>query len=141
MIRFMFENLHADSPKLTEPHEFLLRIVADFSIWSDNRLLYEESEFSVVEFAQQFDRWLREPDSTDFEYDATDAEEPGLVWFRFEKEGWRVGSLFQEQPEMREYSREDLKNAATAFMAQLDSTLDANFDTRLQKIFRDVASQ
>lgn len=141
MIKFSFENLHADSPKLTKPHEFLLRIVADFSMWSDNRLLYEEPEFCVVEFAQQLDDWLKEPDAPDFEYDAIDAEEPGLVWFRFEKDGWRVGSLFQEQPEMREHSRESLKSAAMEFMAQLDSALEANFGTRLQKIFKDVASK
>jgi hypothetical protein len=141
LIKFWFENLHADAPKLTAPHEFLLRIVADFSMWSDDQMLYEEPEFSVVEFAQQLDRWLGEPDLTDFEYDATDAEEPGLVWFRFERDGWRVGSLFQEHPEMREHSKEDLKKAAEAFMANLDSALEANFGTRLQKIFKDVSSQ
>lgn len=141
VINFSFENLHTDSPTLTAPHEFLLRIVADFSMWVDDRLLYQEPEFCVVEFAQQVDRWLRESDINDFEYDAMDAEEPGLVWFRFEKDGWRVGSLFQEQPEMREYSKENLKNAAMAFMAKLDSALEANFGTRLQKIFKDVASQ
>jgi hypothetical protein len=25
-----------------------------------------------------------------------EAEEPGLVWFRLEKGGWKIGSVFQE---------------------------------------------
>ncbi len=141
VIDFSFDNLHSDLPELREPHEFLLRIVADFSIWSENRLLYEEPEFCVVEFAQQLDRWLQGADTTDFEYDATDAEEPGLVWFRFGKEGWRVGSLFQEHPELREYSKERLENAAKAFMTQLDSSLETKFGTRLQEIFSNVTSR
>lgn len=142
MMEFRFQNLHKDVPVLSAPHEFLLRIVADFSIWVRDRLLYEEQEFCVVEFAQQLDHWLQEEEEeNDFEYEAADAEEPGLVWLRFEKDGWRIGSLFQEYPELREFSRAEIRQAAEAFMRKLDSQLEETFGTRLRKIFESVAAQ
>jgi hypothetical protein len=48
-----------------------------------------------------------------------DTEEPGWVWFRSAGEGWRVGSLHQEYPELREFSLAELRQAIIEFVTHL----------------------
>ena len=118
---FRFERLHPELPMQRDLADILLRLVADFSIVVDDRLLYREPGFPVVELACSFLGWLKhEPQpGDDFEFDSMDIEEPGWVWFRSVGQGWRVGSIHQEYPESRVFSRAELQDAITDFIDRL----------------------
>jgi hypothetical protein len=97
-IAFLFENVFVDGPELTEPWQAYLRVVGDFKIEVRGAPIYTEEQFCLVEFAIQSQIWSRAAalEPQDFTYTSMEAEEPGLVWFRLEKGGWKIGSVFQE---------------------------------------------
>jgi|SRR5712691_510371 len=90
MITFTINNLHQDVPRVKDKFDRLLRIVGDFSIRVDSRILYGESEFPFVEFATQLTKWLAAGGHQDFSYDSVESDDPGLVWFRRSGEQWKV---------------------------------------------------
>jgi hypothetical protein len=60
--------------------------------------IYAEEQFCLVEFAIQSQIWSRTGavDPQNFTYTSMEAEGSGLVWFRMEQGGWKVGSIFQD---------------------------------------------
>jgi hypothetical protein len=95
-ISFRFEDLRLDHGRVpVEPWALLLWIVGEFSIKTDQRVVYMESEFCVVEFAAHAVRWLKASGGPrpDFVYDSMESDESGLVWIRQVRGGWYAGSV------------------------------------------------
>jgi hypothetical protein len=120
-LSFRFQRLGREPPTGHVDYDVLCGLVADFSIVVSGRLLYQENPLPVVELAAALLRWLDQAPEPgeDFEWDSMDTEEPGWVWFRSCSQGWRVGSLHQEYPELREFSLAELRQAITEFVTRL----------------------
>jgi hypothetical protein len=123
-ITLRFEQLHRERPALRDRYDVLLGLVADFSITIGDRLLYREVDFPVVELAAGLLRWLeqRPEPGDDFEWESMETEEPGWVWVRSVGDGWRIGSIHQEYPELRSFSMTELQWAITDFVSRLSAT-------------------
>lgn len=136
-IAFAFENVVIDGPALTEPWQVYLRVVGDFKIEAGGVALYKEEQFCLVEFAIQSQFWsrvtAREPQ--DFTYTSIEAEQPGLVWFRLEQGGWKVGSVFQERDCSELFSLGEIVGALDDYYEKLRRDVNAGFHIDIAGLF------
>ena len=143
MIRFEISDLVADPRPPTDRIELVANVEANFSIMVDDRLVYQEVSFPVVELAVALHQWLahRGPDNPDFEFESMSAEEPGLVWIRWAGSGWRVGSIDQEQPELTVFDQDEIHasvEALTKHLAQrIQEKFGASWAEALSKLLRE----
>ena len=133
-LTFKFESLECDGA-LNDDWQILLRIVADFYILVDSKVLYREQQFCVVEFAVALSKWLSSVGHTgeDFIYESIESEEIGLVGVKAHGSGWRIGSVHQENEEAHTFSLEDVRTAAEAFMNQLAKEIRVKFRVDLRE--------
>ena len=132
-LRFDFQLSDPDGA-LVEDWQILLRIVADFQVLVDSRVLHQEQQFCVVEFADALHRWLREGTKLDFIYTSLESEESGLVWVKASGSDWRVGSVHQEYDESAVFSLAQVSEAAETFIAELKKEVAAKLDIDLHGI-------
>ncbi len=107
---FECSNLHLESPVATAD-DLILGYVGDFRIVTTRGRIYGESNFPCIEFVREVAAWLEQDSASDFEYDSSEAAEPGLVWIRRAGAGWRVGSIHQDEIEMSAYSKGEIRSA------------------------------
>jgi hypothetical protein len=138
MITFTTNNLHKDVPRVRDKFDRLLRIVGDFSIRVDSRILYVESEFPFVEFATQLTKWLAAGGQQDFSYDSVESDDPGLVWFRRSGEQWKVGSIHQTYEENGTFSFDEIRQAGQQFIDTLINRVSAELKINIEKDLREV---
>lgn len=121
MIRLEFRDLHTDPPNLSGESEAILGVVGTFELRVRDKLVYAEVDFPLVEFARACNLWLKEArvSEEDFEFESMEATEPGLVWMRREGDGWRIGSILQEYPEMTIFSINQIEAAIVDFSKRL----------------------
>ena len=131
---FKFESLERDGA-LSDDWQILLRIVADFYILVDSKVLYREQQFCVAEFAAALSKRLSIVNQTgeDFIYESMESDEVGLVWVKAHGSGWRIGSVHQEYEEAQTFSLEEVRNAAEKFMNQLAEEALAKFHINLRE--------
>jgi hypothetical protein len=132
-LTFLFDSLERDGT-LDEHWEILLRVVADFSILVDSKVLYREQQFCVVEFALDISRWMNQVHHTgeDFIYMSMESEESGLVWIKANDSGWQVSSVHQEYEETNIFSLGDVKDATEKFLARLEAEMAERFGISLR---------
>lgn len=138
MIEFQISNLRADPTFPIDRITFAANVESDFAVFADGRLVYEESDFPVVELAVAFHLWQqnRVDSEPDFEFDSMSFEELGMVWIRWAGDGWRVGSLNQERPEMAVFSSEDIDAAIYRFNKELEKEVLESFGETWVREFR-----
>lgn len=136
-IAFAFENVVIDGPALTEPWQVYLRVVGDFQIEVGGVALYKEEQFCLVEFAIQSQIWsrvlAREPQ--DFTYTSIEDERAGLVWFRLEQGGWKVGSVFQERDSCEVFSLGEIVGALDDYYENLRRRVNEGFHVDIADLF------
>src|SRR5712691_9150890 len=128
VLMFLIENLHRDIPKIKSRIDRLLRIVGDFSIVVGRRILYRESEFPLVEFAVQLSRWWLTTGASehqDFSYESVESEVLGLVWFRHQADGWRIGSAQQAYEELHYFTTGEISAASENYARTLRARVRA----------------
>lgn len=113
----------------------MLRIVATCTVTTDVGELLSEEEFPIVELAAQLDYWLRKDVGLPFTYDSAEAEEV-LVWFKPEREGWRIGSDWQKQPSDRLFSLEELTSAASLYIGRVKTEVRATLNIDVTPAYR-----
>ena len=74
--------------------DYLVSVEATLLISVDAVVIYQESNFPVVELARSLRTWLSDPDRGDFEFDSMSFEEVGSVFIRKAGPRWVVGSVF-----------------------------------------------
>lgn len=60
MIRFGFTNLRFERTNPKDRFDLLVGVIADLALEVENRLLYSEPDFPVVELAAQLEAWCAE---------------------------------------------------------------------------------
>lgn len=145
-VQLRFQSLRADG-SLRSKWDRLLKIVADFEIIVEERPLFFQTEFPVVEFWLQLTRWLDglvTGGTNDFEYQTMESDEPALVWFCRRSVGWLVGCLDPEYEEAREFELSEVVHASREFVTDLEREVCERFGINLAKLaadFRPVASE
>jgi len=121
VIRFSVGRLFADHQKLDSHEDRVLNVAGEFGIVVDGRPLFSEVSFPVVELARELVRWLKDSNkpSKNFEYDSMFFEEKGAVWLRSVPDGWRIGSIYQERPETRAFTLQEIQESVTHFVREL----------------------
>lgn len=120
MFSLTFCNLTTEERPQDLP-DVLIRTTADFELRVDGELIYGEPDFPVVELAGALTAWARRPAASrpDFEFDSMSTPEPGWVWLRRERGGWRVGSINQLRSSLEVWSESEVESAIRAFTVHL----------------------
>lgn len=104
-LRFDCVDLVFELPSLRGPYDVEVGVVATLTVTVQDRLVYREVQFPVVELRLALGRWSCGPE-VDFEFESMASDETGLIWLRRQPSGlWRVGSVHQDRPEMAELER------------------------------------
>ena len=100
-----------------------MRVTADVSILVNERRLYAEVDFPIVELAAALSQWCDSSDGyqPDFEFDSMSTPEPGWVWIRRADSGWRVGSSYQNYAELTEFTSDTICLAVSKLVERLVS--------------------
>jgi hypothetical protein len=137
-VMFTFTHVKCESEEIRTKIDLLLGVTAQFEISVDDRILYFEESFPIVEFRTQLLNWLRNDfvEFEDFDFQSMESEEEGLVWFHRQPSGqWRVGSAFEEFIEFRTLLDNDVSHIVESYVAVVDSwaleNLDVNIDSFL----------
>lgn len=107
-----------------DPQLVALNAEGTFRINVHPRLVYEEAEyFPIVELRLHLDKWLRTgfPLGQDFEFEAMDSEEPGVVWIRHVGRGWRVGALEQHAIALDVLTDAQVRETVNHYVSAVDS--------------------
>ncbi|MGH3865453.1 MAG: hypothetical protein ACRDQ4_04800 [Pseudonocardiaceae bacterium] len=136
-MRFTDAKLERES--IRDKFDLLLGITAEFEVIIDDRLLYRELLFPIVELRAQLELWLEAslPRGEDFEFQSMESDEPGFLWFRFqEKNRWRIGSIYQEYPELRTLTDEDISNIINKFIHTVDAWVQQECHIEISEYLR-----
>lgn len=138
MIAFRLGRLEVEPPGVKRPVDTVTSVVTDFEIDVDGECLFSETSFPVIELAGALLRWksVSGEGRCDFEFESMDFEEPGLMWIRREGDGWRVGSLLQEFPDLTVRSADELDRAIDGFVADLERAAREELGLRLGPVWR-----
>jgi len=140
-LSFEIERLHFDAAyaPFQEDYQLMLGVVATFRISLNNKLLFEEAEFPVVEFAVQLAAWF--PDGflaeNAFIYTSMESEIKEFIWLRPSDTGWNIGSEFAPLPFDASVTERDLERAIADFQARLLYDLPSEFLPPISKLLRD----
>ncbi len=120
---------------LPGPYELLLGIDATLRLTSrDGRIVYEEVLFPIVELAVALEDWLASGlgAGQDFSFDSMESDEPGLVWCRARGDGWNVGALDEESPDLTIYDNEEVAVLFGRYVQGVDDWLRLALDRSLK---------
>lgn len=140
-LSFTIERLHVDTAyaPFQEDYQLMLGIVASFRISLNHKLLFDEPEFPVVEFAVQLASWF--PDGflakNAFIYTSMESEIKEFLWLRPSEAGWKIGSEFAPLPLDTFVSEKDLESAVADFQACLLHDIPSELLTPVSKLLRD----
>lgn len=105
--------------------DVLVRVDADLEVLDDDRLIYYEPDFPVVELARALVQWIDQTERSDFAFDSMSFEEIGALTIRSVGEGWVFGSVFAEPTVSRAVSWAEVERCSSSFVAQVVSDLVA----------------
>jgi hypothetical protein len=122
-LELRFSDVRVENGPVRSVDELELKVGADFELLVGERVIYREVEFTVVELRFVLDRWMREsgPDSAvNFVFVSVESDERGLVWFKRQPGGYRVGSVHQEFESSEVFTLDEARLAARRFIEDVD---------------------
>lgn len=121
MLSLIFHDLTSEVNPPESLPDLLIRTTADFELRLDGELLYGEADFPVIELAAALARWADLPAGSrpDFEFDSMSTPEPGWVWLRRVRDGWRVGSINQRRSILVAWSESEVQAEIEAFTTRV----------------------
>lgn len=129
MMQLRLAGLRADPDRLGNAIDVVANLEADLRLEVDGEEIYAEASFPVAELAAGLARWSTTPsdDRPDFEFDSISAEEPGLIWIRRVDDGWRVGSIRQEKPDLRAFSGPEIDQLVQDYIGELRDRVEETY--------------
>jgi hypothetical protein len=108
-------------PAIRDRFDLLLGVEAVFALKVDDRLIYTEPMFPIVELREALAAWLPPKVDDDFEFVSMESDERGLVWLRRQPSGrWRAGSILQDDITFDELTDIDVIDGCQAFISAVD---------------------
>lgn len=120
-------------PLIRDAVDLLLGVEATLALAVEERLIFTEPMFPIVELRTAIRQWV--PSSGDFEFESMESDERGLVWFRQQPSGrWRVGSLWQDDIAPDELTEDDVMRACQNFVEAVDSWVRENLAVEVDDV-------
>lgn len=140
MIDIRFSEPYFERQVIRDRFDLLVGVVATFEILARGRLLYRETEFTIVELRSQLHPWLNSglTSRSNFEFASMEHDEAGLVWVRWmaTEQGWRIGSIHQEYAEVAVWSDEEITVAVCQFIEAVDNWVAVSLNVRVRDILK-----
>jgi len=136
-MEFRWRDLSQEVPTVRDPSDLYLHVVATFSVIVNHQVIYEMELFPVVEFAINSQRWSSEVGLTqeDFSYTSLEAEEEGLVWFKKQSDGWRVGSILQQCECTLALGLKEIQRSVDEYYVGLRGAIKQQFGLDIEDLF------
>lgn len=111
-------------------------LVADFMIIINNQVLYDETDFCVVEFALALRLWLDQKDDqiSDFIYETIESDLKEFVYFKQVNHNWLIGAANQNYEENTTFPYMTLTKAVENYLSDLNEMLLLQFNCSLDDI-------
>lgn len=124
-LNFEFRDLHFDGCVRTK-RDLLVRVVGDFDIRLNGRVLYRETEFCLVEFGVAVAKWLAI--GTDLgpnlEYTSIESDVEGLVRFSRLRPGlWRISAAHEAFESLEPATTVEIREAVLGYLRRLRTRL------------------
>lgn len=137
-IEIEFAELHADQSDLADASDILLRIVGRFRLTATGRIIFEEDDFTVVEFAAAVSKWLDRVHETrdDFEFESMEAEEIGSIYVKKRGSQWEIGSIFQQNEVACLFTLDEVVDAFRDYLSRLSTEVRRVFSIDIGRFLR-----
>ena len=122
-MRMTYDRLSMDELRGSTQADYLIALDGHFQLLVDERAVYDEPGFPVVELAWSLHNWLRNHPHVDFEFDSMSYEEVGSLFIRKIDSGWEVGSIFASEVAPAMVRWDDVEQACRAFIAAVEADL------------------
>ena len=103
----------------------LVSVAGDLELFDDDRLVWSEPGFPVVELARALAAWIELHGSGDFALDSMSYEEVGALTIRNVGDGWVFGSVFEPATESTPVPFAEVERCTRAFVHQVAADLVA----------------
>jgi hypothetical protein len=105
--------------------DFLVNMEADIEVLDQDRIIYREPSFPVVELARELASWMAREDSEkdpeDFSFSSMSFDVDGAIEITRFPSGWVIGSVFTPEVRSAPMSWRDLADALNQFVARVRS--------------------
>jgi hypothetical protein len=105
--------------------DVLVRVDGDLEVLDDDRLVWSEPGFPVVELARALQAWIEQHGTSDFAFDSMSFEEIGALTITDVGEGWVFGSVFEPTTESRPVPFAEVERCTRAFVDHVAADLEA----------------
>ncbi|WP_354697217.1 hypothetical protein DSM112329_02844 [Paraconexibacter sp. AEG42_29] len=120
-----YDRLDVSELRGTSVADYLVSVQADFRVVDNDRCVFEELAFPVVELARALLQWVNDPQRVDFEFDSMSFEERGAVRVRSSARGWILGTVFEAADACTPADWPDVERSIRAFTAKVAADLSA----------------
>jgi hypothetical protein len=136
MLYFDFAQATFERNAVRADYDLEIGVTASLSIRVDERIVYQEVMFPIVELRVALERWTRGgSDAPDFEFVSMESDEVGLVWVRHQSSGrWRVGSIDQDVPALEEFDWDEVMAAVDQYIAKVDQWVYVHLNLRVADV-------
>lgn len=127
-LRFEIAGVASEADSIRSVADLLVGVTADLTVSCSCSAVYREPQFPVVELACALKQWASDPWAIrdDFEFDSMSTPEPGWVWLRRSGEGWRVGSIHQDEPCAQVWEEDQVQAAIQSFVSGIVAAVRAS---------------
>jgi hypothetical protein len=105
--------------------DFLVNMEADIEVVDQDRIIYRELSFPVVELARELAAWMAregaDKDVADFIFSSMSFDVDGVIEITRFPSGWVIGSVFTPEVRSAPMSWGDLSNALNRFVGRVRS--------------------
>ncbi len=130
-------NIHVDPDGLIikDSYQALINIQGTLTIYEGEKVFFEEEMFTVVELAEQLNKWLKTKNKL-FLFETMDDEVDNLLVFEQQNSGWKINSKWQKQEYSELVTEQELINACKYYIETLKSKVGELLNVDLGKLCR-----
>ncbi len=138
-IKFSFGKIHI-TQSIVNDWQIFVHVESDFSIFVGNKILYQEYDFNIAEFAVSVSQWFESNKTApiDYYYETVDSEDVGFVWFKKNGSRWQIGSINQEYEETRLFELSELDATIKGFLTELINHLPKDLGSRVKRLSKSI---
>jgi len=140
MIEFRLQRLWVEPGRRETIAELEAGVQADFAIVVNDRVLFRDEYFNVLEFLLAIVQWLRTgvEKGEDFEFASMDCEDAGLVFVQRRPGGWRIGSIHEETADENSHPLDDIRDSVRCLIDRVLDGVPNKHRMRIQKALKDI---
>lgn len=128
-----FTDARFTHPRIRDRFDLLLGVEATLSLAVNDRLIYTEPMFPIVELRSAIAQWG--PEMGDFEFESMESDERDLIWIRRQSSGrWRAGSALQDDIAIDELADGEVVLGCRAFIDDVNAWVRDNLGVEIDDV-------